>query len=210
MAENHDIINPQQMDVIREIGNIGAGNAATALSRILGRKVDMAVPEVKVVPLSSVPEILGAPEDPVVGGMVDMENGLTGQIMLILGIREAYVLASIMSGRDSSDIKDVDVSELSELDISALYEVTNILSGSYLSAISSLTNLNISPSIPHMSVDMAGAMLSLIAIECGTSEDSVLFFETRFLDEEDDMICNFFLLPDKESFKKLLVSLGVS
>ena len=72
MADYFDMINPQQMDVIREIGNIGAGNAATALSAILGRKVCMSVPEVRVIPLSSVPEILGGPEDPVVGGMVDM------------------------------------------------------------------------------------------------------------------------------------------
>ncbi len=203
-----DHITPQQMDVLREIGNIGAGNAATALSKILGRKVDMSVPEVKVIPLFSVPEILGAPEEPVVGGMVNMEGGLSGQIMLILGIREAYIVASIMSGRDTADIDDVDFSALSELDVSALYEVTNILSGSYLSAIASLTDLSISPSVPHMSVDMAGALLSLIAIECGATGDSALFFETRYLDEEDDMTCNFFLLPDKESYKKLMSLLG--
>ena len=203
-----DHITPQQMDVLREIGNIGAGNAATALSKILGRKVDMSVPEVKVIPLFSVPEILGAPEEPVVGGMVNMEGGLSGQIMLILGIREAYIVASIMSGRDTADVEHVDFSALSELDVSALYEVTNILSGSYLSAIATLTDLSISPSVPHMSVDMAGALLSLIAIECGATGDSALFFETRYLDEEDDMTCSFLLLPDKESYKKLMNLLG--
>jgi chemotaxis protein CheY-P-specific phosphatase CheC len=89
-------LKPHHMDVIREIGNIGAGNAATALSGILGRRVDMSVPEVKIIPLSYVPQILGEPEDPVVGGMVSMSGGLTGQILLVLGIREAYILASIM------------------------------------------------------------------------------------------------------------------
>lgn len=211
MDNNFNGINPMQIDVIREIGNIGAGNAATALSEILGRKVDMSVPEVKIIPLSDVPEILGAPEDPVVAGMVDMDGGLTGQIMLFVGIREAYIMASIMCGRNTIEAADdVDYSALTELDISALSEVTNILAGSYLSAISSLTNLTISASIPHMCVDMAGALLNLIAIECGKTDDSTLFFKTRFLDDEDDMACHFFLLPDKASYKKLMISLGVS
>ncbi len=210
MTHNYDTMNPQQIDVMREIGNIGAGNAATALSKILDRKVDMSVPEVKVVPLSSVSEILGAPETPFVGGLVDMGGGLRGQILLLLGIREAYIIASILIGRDTKDATDVEITALTELDLSALYEITNILSGSYLSAISSLTNLDISMSIPYMSVDMAGALLSLIALECGQTDDSALFFETRFLDDKDDMTCYFFLLPDKESYGKLMDSLGVS
>ena len=210
MAQSYNKMDPQQLDVIREIANIGAGNAATALSEILGRKVDMSVPEVKITSFSAVPELLGAPEEPVVGGMVNMEAGLTGKIMLILGIREAYIIASIMSGRDTTRNDDLDFTVLSELDLSALYELMNILSGSYLSAISALTNLNISPSIPSMSVDMAGALLSLIAVECGKTDDSALFFETRFLDDKDDMTCNFFLLPDNESYGKLMDLLGVS
>jgi len=203
-------LKPQHMDVIREIGNIGAGNAATALSDILGRRVDMSVPEVKIIPLSSVPQILGEPEAPVVGGMVSMSEGLNGQILFVLGIREAYILASIMCGRDTARTENIDISTLSELDLSALYEVTNILAGSYLSAISKLTGLSILPSIPNMSIDMAGAILSLIAIECGQIGDSALFFEARFIVAEDDMTCNFLLLPDKESYDKLIVSLGVS
>ncbi len=203
-------LKPHHMDVIREIGNIGAGNAATALSGILGRRVDMSVPEVKIIPLSYVPQILGEPEDPVVGGMVSMSGGLTGQILLVLGIREAYILASIMCGRDTAHTDDIDVSILSDLDLSALYEVTNILAGSYLSAISKLTGMSIFPSIPNMSIDMAGAILSLIAIECGKVGDSALFFEARFTDAEDDMTCSFMLLPDEESYEKLMISLGVS
>jgi chemotaxis protein CheC len=210
MAGTFDDIDPQQMDVIREIGNIGAGNAATALSGILGRMVGMSVPEVRIIPLSSAPEILGAPDQPVVGGLVDMNGGLTGQILLVLGIREAYVLASILYGRETYGISGVDVSAFTELEISALYEVTNILSGSYLSAISALSGLTISPSVPYMCIDMAGAILSLIAVEYGKTGDSALFFETRFIDAEDDLACHFFLLPDKESYKKLMLSLGVS
>lgn len=210
MSRSFDYTDPRQLDAMREIGNIGAGNAATALSEILGRKVNMNVPEVRIIPLSSVPGILGAPEDPVVGGMVDMDGGLTGQIMLVLGIREAYTLSSIMSARDASYNPCVDVSDFSELDISALSEVTNILSGSYLTAISMLTGMAISPSIPHMCIDMAGAILSLIAVECGSTGDSAIFFESRFVDAEDKIACNFFLLPDRQSYDKLMASLGVS
>lgn len=211
MQNKFDYMDPYQIDILREIGNIGAGNAATALSDLLGRKVDMSVPEIKVLPLSSVPEIMGAPENPVVGGMVDMSGDLTGQIMLLLGIREARVMASIICNPDDSPERlDGEISDLTELDISALSEVTNILSGSYLSAISSLSGLFIIPSVPSMCVDMAGAMLSVIAVECGKTGDSALFFETRFLDEKDKMVCNFFLLPDRSSYKKLMDSLGGS
>jgi chemotaxis protein CheC len=211
LQDKFDYLDPWQIDIFREIGNIGAGNAATALSALLGRKVEMSVPEIKVLPLSSVPDIMGAPEDPVVGGMVDMNGDLTGQIMLIMGIHEAQVMASIICnieppvGGGSENLLN-----LTELDISSLGEITNILAGSYLSAIASLSGLSIIPSVPGMCIDMAGAMLSLIAVECGKNSDSALFFETRFLDAKDKLVCNFFLLPDRNSYKKLMDSLGGS
>ncbi len=201
-------VDPLKIDIIKEVGNIGAGNAATSLSSILGRRVKMSVPEVKIIPLSMVPEILGPPEIPVIGGLVDMEDGLNGHLMLTLGLREAYFMASLMCGRDASTVRDVQISDFSELDMSALCEVTNILVGSYLSAISSMTGLIISPSVPSMCADMAGALLSLIAIGYGMEGDSALFFETRFTDAEDDLSCNFFLLPDNVSYEKLMISLG--
>lgn len=209
MQTKFDALNPAQIDIIREIGNIGAGNAATALSGILGKPVEMSVPEIRVIPLSSVQEILGSPENPVVGGMVDLSGDLSGQVMLILGIREACTVASLLCGKRAS-CGSVGISDLTELDISALEEVTNILCGSYLSAISSLSGLIVTPSVPYMCIDMAGAMLSVIAVECGKANDYALFFETCFLETEDAMACHFFLLPDRESYRRLMMSLGVS
>ncbi|MGE4484096.1 MAG: chemotaxis protein CheC [Oscillospiraceae bacterium] len=208
MLDKSDGIDSAQIDIICEIGNIGAGNAATALSGMLGRTVEMSVPKVKIVPLTDIPGLSGAPDSPVVGGVVDMSGDLTGQIMLILGINEAYNMACVICGRNKNT-GTADIGSLSELDMSALGEVMNILAGSYLSAVSSLTGLVIVPSIPYMCVDMAGAMLSVVAIECGKAGDSALFFETRFSDAQDNTSCNFFLLPDRKSYKKLMKSLGV-
>lgn len=209
MQNKFESLTPAQIDAMREIGNIGAGNAATALSGILGKTVEMTVPEIRVIPLSGVQDILGSPENPVVGGMVDLTGDMTGQVMLILGIREAYTVASLLCGRSEQN-DSVGISDLTELDISALEEVTNILCGSYLSAISSLSGLNTTPSVPYMCIDMAGAMLSIIAVECGKTNDCALFFETCFSEAEDAMACHFFLLPDRESYKRLMASLGVS
>ncbi len=211
MSDTKNPMDPQELDIFREIGNIGAGNAATSLSAILGRKVEMSVPEVRIVPFHEVSELLGMPETPVVGGMVDLEGGdLSGQIMLIMGLEEAYNLASAVCKIKPEAHTGHSVFDFSDFHMSALNEVTNILVGSYLSAVSSLTGLSIIPSVPSLNADMAGAMLSIIAIKYGETGDYALFFKTEFTDIQDRISCSFFLLPDRDSHRKLLLSLGVA
>lgn len=209
MQDKSEGVNPTLIDIICEIGNIGAGNAATALSGMLRKRVEMSVPKVEIVPLSAIPTLCGSPESPVVGGMVDMTGDMQGQIMLILGIREAYNMSAAAYGR-KPELENPGIEHLTETDMSALSEIVNILAGSYLSAISSMTGLMTMPSIPYMSVDMAGALLSVVAIECGMEGDSALFFETKFADEQGGIECSFFLLPDRTSYQKLMEALGVS
>lgn len=209
MLEKPEGVDPRLIDIICEIGNIGAGNAATALSGMLGKRVEMSVPKVEIVPLSDIPSLSGSPESPVVGGMVDMSGDMRGQIMLILGIREAYNMAMALCGMEP-EAAEPGIEHLGETEMSAISEIVNIMAGSYLSAISSMTNLVTMPSIPYMSVDMAAALLSVVAIECGKEGDSALFFETKFADEQGGTECSFFLMPDRGSYRKLMESLGVS
>ncbi len=204
MSYNIDDLNNLQLDVLREIGNIGAGNAATALAKMLNTKVDMDVPKVKILEFKNVDEILGEAEAPVVGILLNVTGDLTGSIMFILKYKAARVLVNLLMGRPAEFDAEFD-----ELDLSALKEIGNILSGSYLSALSALTNLNIMPSIPDLAIDMAGAILSVPAIEFGKVGDTVLYIETEFSEGNTCVVGDFFLIPDVESYEILLKALGV-
>lgn len=205
MVKGIDELNNLQIDVLREIGNIGAGNAATALAKMLNRKVDMDVPRVKILEFKDVSEILGDAESIVAGILLKVAGDLTGYIMFILNVKDAALLVDMLMGRQS-----VDVHEFSDLEVSALKEIGNILAGSYLSALSTLTNLKIMPSVPDLAIDMAGAILSVPAIQFGKVGDTVLYIETEFSDGDEKVVGDFFLVPDLETYDILLKALGVT
>ena len=204
MVRGIDDLNNMQIDVLREIGNIGAGNAATALARMLNRKVDMDVPRVKIMEFKDVSETLGNAESIVAGILLKVEGDLTGNIMFILQLKDAALLVDMLMGRPTGELH-----EFSELEVSALKEIGNILAGSYLSSLSTLTNLKIMPSVPELAIDMAGAILSVPAIEFGKVGDSVLYIETEFSDGDEKVVGDFFLVPDVETYDILLKALGV-
>ena len=143
---NNDII----IDVLREIGNIGAGNAATSLAKMIDKKIDMKVPVVKLVDFDEVPEMLGGPENIVCGIFFKLEGDITGSIMFVLDQKSAINLVDLLMPRDNA--------EFDEFTISALKEIGNILSGSYIASLSGLTNLQIKISVPALAIDMAGAI----------------------------------------------------
>lgn len=205
MATGIDDLNNLQLDVLKEIGNIGAGNAATALAKLLNRKVDMDVPRAKILGFQEVSETLGGAELPVVGILLKVSGDLTGNIMFILQQKAAGMLVNMLMCRPLDETHD-----FTEMDISALKEIGNILAGSYLSALSSLTNLTIVPSVPDLAIDMAGAILSVPAIEFGKVGDTVLYIETEFSEGFDKVVGDFFLVPDYDTYDVLLKALGVN
>jgi len=206
MAINFDSMNNLQIDVLREIGNIGAGNAATALAKMLNKKVDMEVPKVNILEFKDVNDILGGAEILVIGILLRVTGDLKGNIMFIINFEAAHVLVNLLMGNPLDAIGE----SFSEMELSALKEIGNILAGSYLSALSSLTNLNILPSIPDIAIDMAGAILSVPAIEFGKVGDTVLYIETEFSEGSTKVVGDFFLIPDVESYDTLLKALGVT
>jgi len=210
MVRNINDLNSVHIDVLKEIGNIGAGNAATALAKLLNRKIDMDVPRVKILDFKDVSETLGGAELPVVGIMLKVTGDLTGNILFILKQQAAAILVNILMGKVSDGADDAKVPEFSEIEISALKEIGNILAGSYLSSLSSLTNLNIVPSVPDLAFDMAGAILSVPAIEFGKVGDTVLYIETEFTEGDKRVVGDFFLIPDVDTYSVLMNALGVS
>lgn len=197
-------LNTIHIDVLKEIGNIGAGNAATSLAKLLSSKVDMLVPQVKILEFNQVSDILGGAETEVVGILLGMEGDLEGIIMFLLEQKSAHLLVNMLMGRDINSF-----AEFSDIDISALQEIGNILTGAYLSSLSTLTNLNIHSTVPQLAIDMAGAILSVPAIEFGKTSDNVLFIETEFIQTDKKVLGDIFMVPDVNSFEKMMKSLGV-
>jgi chemotaxis protein CheC len=204
MSISFDELSNIQMDVLREIGNIGAGNAVTSLAKMIDKKVDMAVPKVKIMGFDTVSQILGGEEMLVVGILLNVTGDITGNMMFILDISAARKLVNILIG--TNEITDL---EFNELELSALKEIGNILTASYLSALAGLTNLKILPSVPELAIDMAGAILSVPAIEFGKVGDSVLYIETEFSEGITRVFGDFLLIPDVDSYEVLLRALGV-
>lgn len=205
MSVNFGNLNNYEIDVLREIGNIGAGNAATALAKMLNKKVDMEVPKVKVMEFKEVTEMFGGAELPVVGLFLKMTGDLAGSVMFILENNAAHILVNILMGKSN----DTNNNEFDEIEMSALKELGNILAGSYMSSLSTLTGLSIMPTVPEIAIDMAGAIISVPAIEFGKLGDSVLYIETAFVDGSTRVLGDFFLVPDMDSYEVLLRALGV-
>lgn len=191
-------------DILKEIGNIGAGNAMTALSQMLQCKVDMKVPQVKLVPFSEVGTMMGGEEQIMLGVYLGVEGDITGSMMFLIETACAkHLINKMMMGMASEE------DGFSEMELSAMREVGNIITGAYLNSLSTLTNLKIYPSPPDLTVDMAGAILSVPAIEFGTMGDNLLLIQSQFYDEVE-IDGYFILIPDLESYTKILTSLGIS
>lgn len=200
-----DSMDSMQFDVLKEIGNIGAGNATTALSKMLNAKVDMKVPKVDLLEFKDLSEIIGGAENVVVGILLTLEGDIDGMIMFVLEKEPAHqIVKMLMAGMEVSEGED-----FSELELSALQEIGNIIAGAYLSSLSSLTNLTITSSIPYMSIDMAGAILSVPAIEFGKISDTALLIETEFGDKDNEVNGYFILIPTLDSYNTILSSLGL-
>ncbi len=201
---NLNQIDNMQYDVLREIGNIGAGNATTALSQMINSKIDMKVPKVDLLEFKELSEIVGGAENLVVGILFTLEGQLEGMMMFMMDMEAARHLVRLLMGEYANSS-----GEFTEMEISALNEIGNIIAGAYLSSLSALTNILITSSVPYMAIDMAGAILSVPAIEFGKIGDKALLIETEFGDDLRAVNGYFILIPTLESYSSILTSLGL-
>lgn len=190
-----------QLDALKEVSNIGVGNAATALSMLLNKKVDMSVPSVNVVKLEDIVEATG--ENEVAGTVVRVLGDIAGNILLVF---EEDTVKKII-GRLIGSEEGVD----SEMGQSVLCEIANIISASYMNSIAQLTNLEIAPSVPAVAYDMLGAILTTTFIESNQYDEYILDIETIFLDDTEENIGgHFYYIPMPGSLEKILKSIGIS
>jgi len=203
MGMSLEAVSETYMDVLKELGNIGAGNAMTALSQMLGCKVDMRVPQIKLLEFKEVGALMGGEEQLMVGVFLGVEGDITGSMMFLVEKECArHLINKVMMGMGGTQ------EDFSEMELSAMKEVGNIITGAYLNSLSTMTNLKIYPTPPQIAVDMAGAILSVPAIQFGVMGDNILLIQSQFFDEVE-INGYFILIPDLDSYGKILGSLGM-
>lgn len=204
MDEEFNILDGHYIEVLCELGNIGTGNAVTAFSKILNKKITMKTPKAQILDFNDVGSCVGGSENILVGILVGVADDINGIIMFIIERKPAQALVSMILNRPR-----VDGNEFDDMALSMLTEVGNILINSYLSSLSTMTKLKATPTVPMLAIDMAGAILSVPAIEFGKVADRVFFLETIFETEGEDVSGYFLLVPDVPSYKLIFNSLGV-
>jgi chemotaxis protein CheC len=194
-------LKPVQLDALREVANIGAGHAATALSQMTGNTIMISVPRINIAPLEEVPPQLIGPEEPVAAVLMHMMGDLTGRTLLVFPRPTAIRVAEMMLRRPPGSSP-----ALGELEQSAIKEAGNILSGAYMNALSDFMGLMLLPSPPSLAVDMSGAVLTTAYLQFGTDRDFVFCVESEFhMQELDERLRGFFLLlPDVASLHAIL------
>nr|WP_239550858.1 chemotaxis protein CheC [Halanaerobacter jeridensis] len=198
-------LGPIQLDALKEVASIGAGNAATSLSNMLNGKIEMTVPEVNIMPVNQIPEIMGGAENLIIAMLVETEGDMEGGVLFALDTKAANRLIELLTGQ-SANIED----DLGEIEASALKEIANILTGSNLNAFAQMLDMTIKPDVPSLAYDMAGAILEVCFIELGQVGDYGLVVETEFKsDTAQGINGNFFLIPDPDSLEIMLKKLGV-
>ncbi|MGV3024280.1 chemotaxis protein CheC [Clostridium thermobutyricum] len=195
------IFTPIQLDALKEVSNIGAGNAATSLSLILGHKVDMNVPSVNMVKLNDIYEVAGEKE--VYGIILRVLGDIQGNILIIFEKELAEKIIEGLSGMREEKI--------SEIGISVLSEIGNIMSAGYMNSISEFTGLSISQSVPAVAYDMLSAIIGTVFLESYQYDEYILDIETRFkYSSERDFGINFYYIPVPGSLEKMLKKIGLN
>ena len=193
-----------QYDVLREIGNIGIGNAMTALSNMLGsRLVGMAAPKVGLMDIDKIADVMNGPENPIVGILITLSGDVNGMMMFAMDEGSARRLANQILMKESDEMT------FSHMDFSVLKEIGNVITGAYLTAISTMTGLQIRTSVPEVCHDMAGAILSVPAIEFGKMGDRALMIDSSFDESNQDINGYYLLMPDMESYNKIMAKFGL-
>ena len=205
MIKNFDQLTSLEIDTLREIGSIGTGNAATALSQMLGKEVRITMPEVRIMGYNEAIEWIGGPEAVTAGVLVKMSGDVGG---IMLSVQKLELINFILETMLGKGIKDYE--ELEELQQSALIEVGNIMISAFVTALSGLAGININLTVPAFAVDMQGAILTVPMAEYGGMSDYLMTIGGNFVCNGQEIPSHLLLSPDLRSLDFLLKKLGVS
>jgi chemotaxis protein CheC len=194
-----------QLDALREVANIGAGHAATALSQMIGETIMISVPRINVSRLEELPPQLASPDEPVAAVLMHMLGDLTGRTLLVFPRRTAARLAELLLHRKAAG------DDFSVMERSAIKEAGNILSSAYMNALSDFMGMMLLPSPPSLAIDMSAAVLTTAYLQFGSDKDFVFCVESEFMmsDTEEKLRGFFLLLPDPASLQAILKAVHV-
>lgn len=205
MIKNYDQLTSMEIDTLREIGSIGTGNAATALSQMMNKPIRITLPEVRIMEYNEAIEWIGGPEEVTAGVLVKMSNDIGGIMLSVQKLGLVNVVLNAMLGQ-SIDSYD----NLTELERSAMVEIGNIMISSFINAMSDLAGLNIKLTVPAFAVDMQGAILAVPMAEYGGMSNYLMSIGGNFVCDGKVVPCHLILSPDLRSLDFLLRKLGVS
>lgn len=196
-----------QLDALKEVANIGAGHAATALSQLTDRRIMISVPEIEITRLEDVPRTFGDPEAIVAAVLMHVLGDLTGRTLLLLPEDNARLLCDLLLRRAPGTTTGI-----GQLEESSLKEAGNILSGAYLNALSDFMGMMLLPSVPSMVVDLSGAVLTTAFLNFGQDRDFVFCVETdfHFTEAGRTLTGHFLLLPDLASLRAIFEAIRLS
>lgn len=197
-------ISDMQVDALREIGNIGSGNAATALSDMLMCKIDINVPNVRILDYGEVVNALGGPETMLLGVLISMSGDVNGMLMFLQEKDFVHMTLNSLLQKSFSDFNDI-----GEMGYSAMQEVANIMASSYVNAVGMMTGLNIYTSVPSLTVDMVGAILSVPAIYYADISEKIIYIDDSFKGLSDNTKSHILMIPDTQSLHKIMCNLGL-
>ncbi len=202
--ETYEDLKDMHLDVLREIGNIGSGNAASSLASMLNTPVNISVPAVRILDYEQVEEEMGGPEQMIVGLLLSLEGDVNGMIMFLLHQDFANMMLTSLLGEPMPESGEID-----EMCYSAIQEMANIMAASYVSAIAEMTGLSINITVPSMCVDMLGAVLSVPAIHYANISDKIIFINNEFNGIDLHAPNHILLIPDVDSLEKIMTNLGI-
>ncbi len=203
--KSYDQLSSLEIDTLREIGSIGTGNAATALSQLVNSEVRITTPEVRIMGYNEAIEWIGGPEEITAGVLVRMSGELNGIMLSVQKLDFVNQVLGSMMGKTASDYM-----ELGELERSALVEVGNIMISTFINALSGLADIQINLTVPAFTVDMQGAIMAVPMAEYGGQSDYIMTIGGNFVCDGRQAPCRLLLSPDIRSLNFLLRKLGVS
>ena len=187
-----------QLDALRELANIGSGNASTALSVMLGRSVDISVPGAVVMPMGEAVESVGRPESEVTGIVLGVIGDFEASVLLLFSPSDAALMCGLLGVEAGTEIGE-----------SALMEIGNIVGSSYINALAGMTGLSVEPTPPAAATDMLAAIVESVLAERAGTSDLALLLDSNLVVEGEGCSISFLLVPDHGGVELLLSRLGL-
>jgi len=187
-----------QLDALRELANIGSGTAGTALSQMLGRSVDISVPNALVLPLAEAVDAVGAAEEDVTGVVIPLQGELDAVVLLVFPVADAATLCGLLGVEAGTDVG-----------LSALSEIGNILGASYVGAIAAMTGLDLDLTPPQTVTDMLAAIVSTVLASRAAETDTAMILDSELQVEGEACSLGFMLLPAAGQVQEMLKRMGV-